>query len=401
MTVSMKTGRWTALLAVAASAAMVACGGGGGGVGSGSTQAPAAPTGTLRVGLTDAPACGFREVNVTVERVRFHMSSTASDNDGAWTDIVVSPGPRTINLLDLMNGVVADLGQVTLPAGRYTQVRLVLSSNNTVLPEGGSIKSLDTPSATQSGLKLTPGFTVEPDKLTDLVIDFDACRSIVQRGNGTYGLKPVLSVIPATGAVIQGYVQPGVAGVTVSAQKDGVVLRATQPNAEGLFVLAPVDPTKTPYDIVFSAADRKTSVVTNVPAAANTTTNVGTSAAAILMATSASGSASGTVTLSGPAATTPSVRALQQVTPAIAVEVAHVNANVAGEYSLSLPVEAPLLAPYASPLPLGSFTSQVGAAAKYRLEASATGYAPKLGDEITVVSGTPKTAQDFTLVLAP
>jgi hypothetical protein len=400
MTKSLKTAVRTAFLAIAASAGLVACGGGGGG--GASTPTPgAALTGTLRVGLTDAPACGFREVNVTVERVRFHMSSAAGDNDAGWTDIVVSPGPRTINLLDLMNGVVADLGQVTLPAGRYTQVRLVLVSNrNTVLPEGDSMKSLDTPSGTQSGLKLTHAFTVEPDQLTDLVIDFDACRSIVQRGNGTYGLKPVLSVIPATGAVIQGYVQPGVAGVTVSAQKDGVVLRATQPNAEGLFVLAPVDPTKTPYDIVFTAADRKTSVVTNVPAAANTTTNVGTSAAAIPMATSASGIASGTVVLNGSAAT-PSVRAVQQVTPAVKVEVAHINANVAGEYSLSLPVEAPLLATFASPLPPAPFAPQAGAAAKYRLEASATGYTAKLGDEITVVDGTPNTGQDFTLAPAP
>jgi hypothetical protein len=41
---------------------------------------------------------------------------------------------------------------------------------------------------------------------------------------------------------IAGYVQTGLTDVTVSAQKSGVVMKATQPNASGQFVLAPLDP---------------------------------------------------------------------------------------------------------------------------------------------------------------
>ena len=73
MTRTMMTGIQAALLAVAASAALVACGGGGdGGV------APAPATGTLRVALTDAPNCrvgndDLDKVYVTVERVRVHQ----------------------------------------------------------------------------------------------------------------------------------------------------------------------------------------------------------------------------------------------------------------------------------------------------------------------------------------
>jgi len=375
----------SALLALAASVALVACGGGDSG--------PTAPAnGTLRVALTDAPACGFTEVNVTVERVRFHTSSSAADSDGGWVDIALSP-VRTLNLLDLMNGVVAELGQTTLPAGQYTQVRLVLTpGGNTVMPDGMDRKPLDTPSGAQSGLKLTPGFTVAPSQLTDIVIDFDACRSIVQRGNGSYGLKPVLSVIPRTGAVIQGYVQPGVAGVTVSAQKGGVVYRATQPNSDGLFVLAPVDPAHATFDVVFTAAGRKTSVVTAVPVESNVTRTVGASDAPIQMTTSDSGAVTGRVTLSGPAAV-PSVRAVQEVTANLKVEVAHANTALLGDYALSLPLQPPLTAPYA--VPLGPFTSQVGA--KYNLEASASGYQPA-----TILNVTPPaTGQDFTLVPVP
>jgi hypothetical protein len=388
MTRTIKTGIRAALLAVAASAALVACGGGGG-------SGPAAPaTGTLRVALTDAPACGFVEVNVTVERVRFHMSASAGDNDAGWVDIVVSPA-RTLNLLNLMNGVVAELGQTNLPAGQYTQVRLVLAPNrNTVMPDGMGSMPLDTPSGTQSGLKLTPGFTVTPNQLTDLVIDFDACRSIVQRGNGSYGLKPVLSVIPRTGAAIQGYVQAGVTGVTVSAQKNGVVFRATQPDSTGFFVLAPVNHELSPYDVVFTAPSSRTSVVTNVQAAANTTTTLGTDLSRIQMPTSTNGAVDGRVTLSG-SATTPSVRAIQNVTSTLKVEVAHKNADLAGNYSLSLPLLAPLTTPYANPL--GAFTSQDAAAGKYDLEASAMGY--QTATRLNVSA--PATGQDFTLLPPP
>ena len=208
---------------------LAACGGGGG---DGSTPAPpAAATGTLRVALTDAPACGFDHVYVTVERVRVHQTSSASDNDAGWSEVVLNPAQR-IDLLGLTNGVLAELGQTLLVAGQYQQVRLVLRPNgggtpaNSVVPTGGTETPLDTPSATQSGLKLVHGFTVPPNTLTDLLLDFDACRSVVRKGNGGFNLKPVIRVIPRGTAAIVGTVDPALIGVTVSVQKNGTVVRA-------------------------------------------------------------------------------------------------------------------------------------------------------------------------------
>lgn len=71
------------------------CGSGGDG-GGGATAQP----GTLGVSLTDAPACGYEQVNVTVSRVRVHQSDNASENAAGWTDITLNPA-RTINLLNL------------------------------------------------------------------------------------------------------------------------------------------------------------------------------------------------------------------------------------------------------------------------------------------------------------
>ena len=235
---------------------LAACGGGSD---DGSTPAPpAAATGTLRIALTDAPACGFDHVYVTVERVRVHQTSSANDNDAGWSEIVLNPAQR-IDLLGLTNGVLAELGQTLLPAGQYTQVRLVLSPNgggipaNAVVPTGGTETALDTPSATQSGLKLIHGFTVQPNTLTDLVLDFDACRSIVRKGNGGFNLKPVIAVIPRTTTGIVGTVDPALVGVTVSAQKNGVVVRSTTSSAGGNFVLSGLDPAQSPFDVAFAA----------------------------------------------------------------------------------------------------------------------------------------------------
>lgn len=396
-------------LAAVATVTLAACGGSDGGSTGTTPVAPpgggGAATGTLRVALTDAPACGFDEVNVTVERVRVHQSSTANDNDGGWVDIPVVNGPRKVDLLSLTNGVLMELGQTTLTAANYSQIRLVLVSNksvpmsNTVKPTGGVETEMDTPSAAQSGLKLVHGFTVAPGAVTDIVLDFDACKSIVKRGNGSYGLKPVIHVIPMSLTAIAGYVQTGLTGVTVSAQKNGVVMKATQPNASGQFVLSPLDPAGGPYDVVFTGENLTTSVIASVPVAAGQTTTLNSSTDPVTMPTSTSGTVTGNVGPAG-ARDSASVRALQAVGTVPVVEVAHVNVDpLTGDYSLLLPTAAPRLLIYSNPMvtPL-NFQPQAANAGKYKLEASATDYQTQLGSEITVTFGSILPNQNFTLV---
>ena len=411
MTKAKVVGSWSALFAVAAGAVLAACGGGGDG------SAPV-PMGQLRVALTDAPGCGFDQVNVTVERVRVHRSSSAGDGEAGWSDIAIVGGPRKMDLLSLDNGVIAELGQVTLPAGQYQQIRLVLSRNvggmapiaNSVVvigTAGRSEMALDTPSGAQSGIKLIHGFTVEPNTLTDVLLDFDACRSIVLRSNGSYALKPVIHVLPRTGTAIAGVVDTTIPNVTVSAQNGGVVLRATRPTMDGRFLLAPVpvpvSPKPASYDVVFTAPDRTTMVVTNVPVMLDKVTTVNSTG--LTMAASPSGTVTGVVSPNA-AAATGSVRALQKVGSIPAIEVAHVNTNPlpgaqSGAYSLKLPTAAPMLATYSSATPpVLSFVSQAGPG-KYTLEASATGYSAMSRSEVTVTADVTLPGQDFDLIVAP
>lgn len=380
-------------------------GGGGDGTGGGDIGGGFSGPGTLRVALTDAPACGFDEVVITVERIRVHQSSDASDKDGGWTDIAVTPA-RKVDLLSLQNGLLVDLGQASLPAGQYTQTRLVLSPNgsgtpaNYVVPTNGSMKPIDTPSAQQSGLKLIHEFMIEAGKTTGLVLDFDACKSIVRRGNGSFGLKPVIRVMPMTLTAIAGYVQTGLTDVTVSAQKNGVVMKATQSNTSGQFILAPLDPAKGPYDVVFTGPGRTTAVVAGVQVEAEKTTTLNSSVSPVTMPVSLSGSISGKLLPLAAAATEGAeIRALQKVGAVPLVEVAFITTfSATGDYSVSLPVAAPRLATWSNPMvnPI-PFVAQDADATKYRLEASAPGYTTSaLKDAIA-----PSASVDFLLVVAP
>lgn len=355
-------------LTAAASISLAGCGGGDGG-GSSSAQ-----TGTLHVAMTDAPSCGFDHVYVTVSKVRVNMSAQAGDNDSGWTDVALAT-PQKVDLLSLTNGVLADLGQSALPAGQYQQVRLVLAQSqgntlaNSVVPTGGTEQPLATPSATQSGYKIITPFTVQPNTLVDLVLDFNACKSIVQRGNGTYALKPVVTATPTVvSGAIDGYVAPNEAGATVYAEQNGQVVRGTIADSSGHFVLTPLvqSSTNSNYDIVIAQNNVATGIVRSVPVVVNTTTSVSTSSVPITLPASTMNVVSGTVTASADAI----LRALQMVN-SLPYEVASTNANLdTGAYALTLPTAAPIVGTYSGSLPV-AMSAALSAAGQYTIEADA------------------------------
>jgi hypothetical protein len=352
-----------------------ACGGGGGGDGG------ISGTGVMRMSITDAPACGYDAVYITVEKVRVNQVSDAADNDAGWSEIVLNPAKR-VDLLTLTNGVMEELGQTSLPAGKYTQLRLVLAPNkgaakfaNSVVPTGGVETALTTPSAQQSGLKLKVNMDIAAGQLADFAIDFDACKSIVKRGgSGEYNLKPVISVIPMlsdAGQRVVGYVDPAIALTTtgISVQQGGVPIKATVPNASGTFVLYPVPAGS--YNLVVSAAGRVTAVMTGVPVVATSYTTLNSTSTAILPPVATTTRVSGTVT---PATAT--VRALQTLTgastPTIEVAWGAVDEDT-GVFSIVLPNEAPVTAAYAVNSITPTFAMDAGAKGIYKIEAASGG----------------------------
>ena len=205
---------------------LTGCGGGGGSSSGG--------TGTLSLSMTDA-ASDFAAVYVTIDEVQIHLGGNDSSPNN-WRPINMQRRPITVNLLTLTNEVREQLGLVDLPTGDYTQVRLIIGNTpeNSGYPYANyvvdknippNIYELKVPSGNNTGFKIVENFTIEKDQTLELVLDFDASRSIIQAGaSGQWLLKPTVKIdYLREASIVKGRVTTdgttGIAGAMVSAQQ--------------------------------------------------------------------------------------------------------------------------------------------------------------------------------------
>lgn len=146
-------------------------------------------TGTLNVRLIDAPA-EYESVLVDVQGLKINVSE--EEEESGWQDLTLKTTGQ-IDLLTLTDGNSIWLAEEELPVGNIAQMRMILGPNNQIVVNGET-HELETPSAQQSGLKFKIHATIEEGKTYLLYIDFDAEKSVVEKGNGTYSLKPVITV---------------------------------------------------------------------------------------------------------------------------------------------------------------------------------------------------------------
>lgn len=190
----------------------------------------------MNVKLTDAPG-DYQEVNVEVRGLRIHYTPLSDDTtnvdteeDGKWIDLPVDP--ITINLLELTNGADTLLSSTDLDPGRYKEVRLLLGENNTVMVDD-MVQDLKVPSGQESGYKIKFDTELESGEEVDVVVDFDAARSVHEAGeSGQYILNPVLKAFVESGeraesGSISGTVEPVDARPAVFAVMGSDTLGAT------------------------------------------------------------------------------------------------------------------------------------------------------------------------------
>lgn len=154
------------------------------------------------VRLTDAPG-PYDAVYIDLQGVEIIGDNGATVNLATQTGIY--------DLLELSSGVETTISNDMITASKVNQVRLILGTQNSVVVDGVSYP-LETPSAQQSGLKLQVNQTLDANTQNSVLIDFDANKSIVVNGNGTYSLKPVLRTIDlSTTGSIEGSISiPGI-----------------------------------------------------------------------------------------------------------------------------------------------------------------------------------------------
>lgn len=202
-------------------------------------------TARLQVWLTDAPG-DYQEVNIDIQGVEIHTSG--NETEKGWQSVNVNQG--VYDLLKLTNGLDTLLGELVLPAGKISQIRLKLGNNNSVKVNGNEF-DLDTPSGQQSGLKLQVHETLAEGVTYKILLDFDVARSIVETGSGQYKLKPVIRTITeAQDGAIKGVVDPKESTPAIYAISNLDTLGTTYADSTGKFLLRGL-PAGT-YDVIFS-----------------------------------------------------------------------------------------------------------------------------------------------------
>lgn len=383
-----------------AAAALAACGGGGDDDTPAQAPIATAATGTVAVSaMTDALSCGLDEVNVSIAKLRFHKDFQATNASSGWSEVVFAQGTKKVNLLNaasVLGGATQSLGSVTLPAGIYTQMRLVIETPVAALQNPNTIKlkgataavTVETPAnlATE-GVKMPVDLTIEEGKQANVVFDFDACNAVQPRGTA-YVLRPISRVVPTALNGIAGYVDKAslTSDVVITAQQGGLVATTTVPNPTTGEFLLPRLPAGN-WDLVFTGKGRTTAVIGQVPVTAGTTVAIATVAAPITLTTSTTSTISGQVTYAAGkvapdggtfvAASQSFVANAAAGIPATTIGYRFQPVDQAtGNYTLTdLPRSSLRYALYkpALPLTLANITT-VPAAGRYKVEAVAQGY---------------------------
>lgn len=175
---------------------------------------------TLSLSLTDAPAA-YDAVNITFSEVAVSMN-------GGW--VVLSGEQRTINLLEWNNGKSIELGRQDVDPGKITQIRLMVTKAEVVVD--GQTHNVNIPSAEQTGLKIVTNFDLVAGSTYNLMLDFDANKSIVTTGNPSnpngYKLQPTIRAVDkAVTGSISGTVTNFADAPLASVMQNGAVITST------------------------------------------------------------------------------------------------------------------------------------------------------------------------------
>lgn len=142
----------------------------------------------LTINLTDAPG-PYDSVVVEVAKIQAHYSDNANK---AWEDLPTNTG--MYDLLLLQNGVTEALvNGGKIPAGKITQLRLILGSTNYLI-KGGVRYDLTINNEDKTGIKVQLNEKFKSSADYEITLDFDANKSVVETGSGKFQLKPVIEV---------------------------------------------------------------------------------------------------------------------------------------------------------------------------------------------------------------
>lgn len=140
--------------------------------------------GNLQFSVTDQPSAigDFSSLLVTPDKVEVHLADKEE-----WLGFAAD---KTFDLTKLTGGRTEELVNASLAAGRYTQIRLMVTKAEGTLKSDGSKVNVNVPS---NQLLVVKTFEVAEGKTTTFTMDINVVRS-----GPTYQLTPVVGTSTAT-----------------------------------------------------------------------------------------------------------------------------------------------------------------------------------------------------------
>jgi hypothetical protein len=151
----------------------------------------ATPADNLVIKLIDAPASLDQEV-VVMRRIEVHKNGSAKELD--WR--VINGSVATYDLLKFRNGVTQVIASTYVPPGTYDALRITFEGSYVWV--GGKYILLDLPLGVAGGYVIEYPLVIAENNYYELILDFDASRSVRQTSSTTYELTPVLRIQDAS-----------------------------------------------------------------------------------------------------------------------------------------------------------------------------------------------------------
>ena len=165
-------------------------------------SSPTGPTDTghLTLRLKDSPYSDAKSLLVTFAAISAHRA----DSEFFPLEFANGATSRTCDLKKLQAAEDV-LGTTALPAGHYTQIRLIVASaalyfDNaaagppcapTIEPPDGRNAAVTIPSGE---VRLNRQFTLAADAVTTILLDFDGDQSVHETSN-SYSMTPVIAIV--------------------------------------------------------------------------------------------------------------------------------------------------------------------------------------------------------------
>jgi len=208
-----------------------------------------------------------------------------SSGHGGFVVIFDDPAGKDFDLVQLHGGKTDLLADLDVPAGHYTQMRLIVTGGKVKLKDGREF-TLTVPSGAQSGIKLNFEFDVVAGDQTELLLDIDLSRAFTPIPGGKiddvstiqlFHFSPAIAMrlieLKGTGNIagtVTDEASNPISGAAVTVFDGATEVTTTSTGTEGTYTVTGLDPGT--YRVEFSATDFLDAEVTDVAVNAGLTT---------------------------------------------------------------------------------------------------------------------------------